>query len=198
MIPKPLASLSCLYLAKETPARTGSAWLAFIAPEVLEDAARAFLAAGYHLEDVSGIECAEAAVSVYHFDHFDAPGRVTLAVGVAHDNASFPSIASIYQGAEWHERETTDFFGFQYAGNPNPVPLLLADDMGDVNPLRKSESARAPLRVIFAAPERGSVVKHKADGFTWLDEPVVEKPAEAAPATETPGAAQGIKEQGDA
>ncbi len=189
MIPAFLKAMPVRYLAEEDKSRTGSACLAVLDPKDLVPAARAFLAADWHLEDVSGLMSADGAVSVYHFDKFDAPDRVTLLVVVpygAGGGAEFPSIASVYQGAEWHERETRDFYGFAYAGNPNFVPLLLPDDMDAVHPLYKEENARAPLHVIFSAPERVRKVVSKADGFTLLDAPVKEEAAKAEPAAEAP------------
>ena len=173
----PLASCTLLYLAKENPARSGSAWSAFLAATELVKAAEALLQAGYHLEDVCGLDAQEGALCVYHFDHFTKPGRVTLRVLAPHDDPTFPSIAPLFHGAEWHERETYDFYGFTFSGNPNHVPLLLPDDMAHVNPLCKDEAARAPLRTLLAAADRE--VLFKAAGFTLMDAPVQEEPVPA-------------------
>ncbi len=176
----PLSSVTLLYLAKENPAKGGSAHSAFLAADELTKAAKALYDAGYHLEDVSGLDTAEGFVAVYHFDHFTSPGRVTLRVLAPHDAPVFPSIAPIFQGAEWHERETADFYGFDFPGNPNLVPLLLPDDMAEVNPLRKDEAARAPLHVLLKVAERE--VLFQAEGFTLMDAPAVEAPPAEAPA----------------
>ncbi|SBW04404.1 Respiratory-chain NADH dehydrogenase, 30 Kd subunit (modular protein) [uncultured delta proteobacterium] len=189
MMPAPLQNFDCLFLSKENQAKVGYAALAVVAPEKLLDLAKAFLAGGYHLEDVSGLITSDGAVSMYHFAHFDKPGRASVMAVAPADKPSFPSIASVYQGAEWHERETRDFFGFQYEGNPNFIPLLLADNMVDVHPLLKEDAARAPLHAIFSSEGREREIVKKADGFTLLDVPVKEEapaeapaPAEAAPA----------------
>lgn len=47
-----------------------------------------------------------------------------------------PSIADIYPGADWHERETAEMFGVRFEGHPNLVKLLL-DDGFEGHPLRK-------------------------------------------------------------
>ena len=50
-----------------------------------------------------------------------------------------PSLASataVFRGASWHERETHEMFGIDFAGHPNLVPLLLPDGF-DGHPLRK-------------------------------------------------------------
>lgn len=180
MIATPLQKAPCLFLAEENHAKSGSACLAVVEAKNLLQLAKDFLAAGYHLEDVSGLDTVDGAVSVYHFDHFDAPCRATLLVVAPHEAASFPSIASVYHGAEWHERETRDFYGFIYEGNPNLIPLLLPEDMENVHPLRKEEGARASLAAIFSAEGRTRKIVKKADGFTLLDVPVKEEPAPAA------------------
>lgn len=184
----PLASCPLLYLAKENPARSGSVWSAFLPATELVKAAKALLEAGYHLEDVCGLDAQEGALCVYHFDHFTSPGRVTLRVLASHDDPTFPSIAPVFHGAEWHERETYDFYGFTFSGHPNHVPLLLPDDMAHVNPLCKDEAARAPLRTLLAAADRE--VLFKAADFTLMDAPV-EQPA--PPATAAPEAPSAVK-----
>lgn len=187
MIAAPLQKAPCLFLAEENHARTGSACLAVVEAKNLVKLAKDFLAAGYHLEDVSGLDTADGAVSVYHFDHFDSPCRATVLVIAPHGAASFPSIASVYEGAEWHERETRDFYGFNYEGNPNLIPLLMPENMDDVHPLAKEEGARASLAAIFSAQGRERTIVKKADGFSLLDVPVKEEPAPVA--EEKPAAA---------
>ncbi len=195
----PLQKADCLFLSKENQAEVGYATLAVVEAGNLIKTARDFLAAGYHLEDVSGLMTSDGAVSVYHFAHFDIPGRATVMVIAPLDKPSFPSIATVYQGAEWHERETRDFFGFNYEGNPNFIPLLLSEDMIDVHPLRKDESSLASLASFFSAQGRKREIVKQADGFTLLDVPVAQEPepekmsavptetsTEAAPAAEKP------------
>lgn len=179
MIASPLKNAETLFLAEEDHGKTGSSCLAVIEAGNLLALAQDFLDAGFHLEDVSGLDAAEGAVSIYHFDHFDQPCRATVLVVAPHDKAVFPSIAAVYQGAEWHERETRDFFGYTYENNPNLIPLLLPDDMADVHPLAKGETARAPLAALFSAEGRDRAIVRKADSFTLLDVPVKEEPAPA-------------------
>ena len=49
---------------------------------------------------------------------------------------SVDSIADVYAGASWHEREAHEMFGLQFAGHTDLQPLLLAD--ASLRPLRKS------------------------------------------------------------
>lgn len=197
MIPTPLQNADCLFLSRENQDKVGYAALAVVEGGKLVQLAKDFLTAGYHLEDVSGLISSDGAVSMYHFAHFDTPGRVSVMVVAPADAPSFPSIADVYQGAEWHERETRDFYGFRYEGNPNFIPLLLADNMADVHPLLKDDAARAPLSAIFSPEGREREIVKKAEGFTLLDVPVKEEPApkeEAPKPAEAPKAAAPVEE----
>jgi NADH-quinone oxidoreductase subunit C len=116
----------------------------FFSPDNIVAAVQRLLAAEYHLEDLSGLDTAEGIVINYHFDHFETPGRIVLRVLIHRDALRAPSIAGVYSGAEWHERELSDFYGVTFDGNPNPVPLLLLED-NTTAPLVKSEKTRVPI-----------------------------------------------------
>jgi NADH-quinone oxidoreductase subunit C len=46
------------------------------------------------------------------------------------------TLTGVFAGADWYERETAEMFGVEFAGHPNPVPLLLPDGF-EGHPLRK-------------------------------------------------------------
>jgi NADH-quinone oxidoreductase subunit C len=73
---------------------------------------------------------------VYDFNHYSELCRVTLRVRIPRDEPRVPSISALYPGANWHERETHEFFGIVFEGHPNLEPLLLPED-ADFHPLRK-------------------------------------------------------------
>jgi NADH-quinone oxidoreductase subunit C len=52
------------------------------------------------------------------------------------DDLALPTATGVYRGASWHERETAEMFGVDFAGHPNLVPLLLPDGF-EGQPLRK-------------------------------------------------------------
>ena len=62
--------------------------------------------------------------------------RVTIRTRVPRSKPEVPTISQIYPGANWHERETHDFFGIIFVGHPYLVPLLLPED-ADYHPLLK-------------------------------------------------------------
>lgn len=141
------------YLAACDYAKTGQSLLAFVPAGALVAAAERLLAEGWHLEDIGALDCVEGYVVSYHFAHYERPGRVTVRALATHEKPELPSIAGVYGGAEWHEREVRDFHGVVFAGNPNFVPLLLDPDMAECFPLRKDEKSRMKAREILEAGE---------------------------------------------
>jgi len=53
------------------------------------------------------------------------------------DGISIPSVVSLWQTANWHEREAYDMMGIQFEGHPNLKRILLSDDW-EGYPLRKN------------------------------------------------------------
>ena len=75
---------------------------------------------------------------VYQFAKYDRLFRVKAHVSVSED-ITVPSICHIYHGANWHERETHDFYGIMFSDHPNLEPLLLCEEDRDYHPLLKEE-----------------------------------------------------------
>lgn len=73
---------------------------------------------------------------VYDFNHYEEFCRVVLRTRVLRETPEVPTISSVFPGADWHERETHDFFGIRFVGHPYLVPLLLPED-ADFHPLLK-------------------------------------------------------------
>lgn len=169
------AGLDILQDARPQPSTAGLVRSLFLAAGAILPAVRRLDEAGYHLEDLSGLDCAEGILVNYHFDHYERPNRTVLRALVPHEDGRLPSIAFIYGGAEWHERELNDFFGVAFDGNPNPAPLLLPPEE-ELRPLRKAPESRRAVRELI---EPGSVV-FRAPGFDLF--------AEAGSAAAAPGA----------
>ncbi len=64
--------------------------------------------------------------------------RLRVKVGLAEGDAHVPSVSGIFPTANWHERETHDFYGIVFDGHPNPRPLILPDGW-EGYPLLKTE-----------------------------------------------------------
>ena len=65
--------------------------------------------------------------------------RLRVKVGLAETDAHVPSVTPLFPTANWHERETHDFYGIVFDGHPDPRPLLLPDGW-DGHPLLKTEA----------------------------------------------------------
>ena len=75
---------------------------------------------------------------VYELMSLEKGHTVTIKTRLSPDDAKVASVASLWNAADWHERETRDMFGIEFDGHPHLVPLLLPEDMTDHYPLRKS------------------------------------------------------------
>jgi NADH-quinone oxidoreductase subunit C len=73
---------------------------------------------------------------VYHLHSWRKDFRLRLKVFVPSENPTVRSIVKIYNGANWMERETFDFFGIKFEGHPDLRRILNMDDM-DYFPMRK-------------------------------------------------------------
>lgn len=118
-------------------------------------AARGLYARGYFLEDIAGLDVAEGILLSYHFDRFEVSQRVRLRLIAPHGGKKAPSIAAVFSGADWHERECFDFFGVEFENHPNLKPLLLPDDLG-VNPLLKDKDRRSLFGLLPLARVMGT------------------------------------------
>lgn len=54
--------------------------------------------------------------------------RFTLKVRVGEAQLKLPSVVSVWPTANWHERETYDFYGIEFAGHPDMTRILLPED----------------------------------------------------------------------
>ncbi len=54
--------------------------------------------------------------------------RFTLKVRVGEENLKLPSVVSVWPTANWHERETYDFYGLEFVGHPDMTRILLPED----------------------------------------------------------------------
>ncbi len=65
---------------------------------------------------------------VYHLLSMTHNRRIRLEVTAPDSDPHVPSVVSIYPTADWHERETYDFFGVVFDGHPALTRILMPDD----------------------------------------------------------------------
>jgi NADH-quinone oxidoreductase subunit C len=80
----------------------------------------------------------------------ETPKRLRLKVRVA-EGTPVPSLSSVWQSANWGEREVYDFFGLQFDGHPDMRRILMPDDWEGF-PMRKDYPVQINERVKTYAP----------------------------------------------
>lgn len=114
-----------------------------IAPKFLEATVSELNKLGYFIESITGVDWIKdnEIEVVYDFNVYDIESsRAVVRTRTDRQAPCIPTITSIYAGANWHERETHDFFGIDFTGHPHLIPLLLPED-SDFHPLLKDFKA---------------------------------------------------------
>ena len=75
---------------------------------------------------------------VYELSSSELHHRLRVKVGLHEDDLHVPSVTGLFPTADWHERETFDFYGVVFDGHPDLRRILLHDDW-EGWPLRKTE-----------------------------------------------------------
>jgi NADH-quinone oxidoreductase subunit C len=75
---------------------------------------------------------------VYELSSSELHHRLRVKVGLHEDDLHVPSVTGLFPTADWHERETFDFYGVVFDGHPDLRRILLPDDW-EGWPLRKTE-----------------------------------------------------------
>lgn len=102
-----------------------------------------------YLTDITAVHYPEktnALCVVYHLHSLYTNVRARIKVYVPVSNPKVPTATNLWEGANWMERETFDFFGIQFEGHPNLVRILNVDDM-TVFPMRREYQLEDPNRV---------------------------------------------------
>ena len=110
-----------------------------VPPNLLTETVQLIDQLGYFIESITGVDWIKEdnIEVVYDFNRFDSESlRIVVRTRTDRQNPSVPSITDIFNGANWHERETHDFFGVDFVGHPHLIPLLLPED-ADFHPLLK-------------------------------------------------------------
>ncbi len=94
----------------------------------------------FYLSFVSAVHLDPDLELIYQFASYLEPCR-TLARVSAPPDGPVPTISDIFQGANWHERETWEMYGVVFVGHPFLKPLLLPEDALELKPLRKAPPA---------------------------------------------------------
>ena len=163
-IAEKLRSLTGVELETSDAASTGVHIDALVPAEALRDATQLLRDGEFLIESTSGLDATPEMMVVHHFAHPDTFCRVALRVLVAREAKACPTIYDIYPGANWHERETRDFYGIVFTDHPDMTPLILCEEDVELHPLLKKDKRLKALGDVLprfaeeteAAPEEES------------------------------------------
>jgi NADH-quinone oxidoreductase subunit C len=102
-----------------------------------------------YLTDITAIHYPERDLAIgviYHVHSLTNNVRVRIKVFLDVNNPVIPTATSLWNGANWMERETYDFYGVVFEGHPDLRRILNVDDM-TVFPMRKEFPLEDPNRV---------------------------------------------------
>jgi NADH-quinone oxidoreductase subunit C len=136
-LPNPLAHLSFSFRGVDYAAK-GYHVEATVSPDQVVAVAEQLDEEGLALDTITGVDwMAEDQMEVVYDYFHPAKGlRAVVRTRIPRGNPEVPTIYKVFPGANWHERETHDFFGIRFLGHPNLTPFLLPED-ADYHPLRK-------------------------------------------------------------
>ena len=90
---------------------------------------------------VTGVDWVDHMQVVYHLTNYCTAMCVEITIDVPLDDLHVPTIATIWQGANWHEREIYELFGIVFDGHPK-LERLLTPQSYEFFPFRKSYKLR--------------------------------------------------------
>ncbi len=90
---------------------------------------------------------------VYIVFNWDKPVYIQVRTMLDREKPSINTIMPIYPGCKYYERETHEFFGIKFPGNPDHEKQLILEEWDDMPPLRKDFDPRAYSDKKFAKRE---------------------------------------------
>jgi NADH-quinone oxidoreductase subunit C len=93
------------------------------------------------LTDLCGVHYPDSDINeqfcvVYHLHNWYENKRILVKTFLSGSNPEVKSVVSLFNCANWMERETFDFYGIIFEGHPNLVRILNMDEMTSF-PMRK-------------------------------------------------------------
>ncbi|MDR2698430.1 MAG: NADH-quinone oxidoreductase subunit C [Candidatus Methanoplasma sp.] len=94
-----------------------------------------------HATSIMGNDMVDRMEVIYHLSNYFNGVMIELTVELPADNLHVRSVADIWVGGNWHERETYELFGIVFDGHPK-LERLLTPDTYEFYPFRKSYKLR--------------------------------------------------------
>ena len=108
-------------------------------PNQVVQAATIMDEAGFFLEAITGVDWIkeDKLEVVYDYNQYGQEQcRVAVRTFISRSEPEVATISDVMPSANWHERETHDFYGIKFTGHPHLIPILLPED-ADFHPLLK-------------------------------------------------------------
>jgi NADH-quinone oxidoreductase subunit C len=83
---------------------------------------------------------------VYHLHSMVSGIRTRVKVFIHENDPTIPTVSTLWNSANWMERETYDFFGVKFEGHPDLRRILNMDEL-NVHPMLKQYPLEDPNRV---------------------------------------------------
>ena len=101
-----------------------------VEPAKVVEAAQIMDRHGFAIDAVTGMDWPTHGLLevIYDFLHFENGMRVAYRARISRKDPKIPTISKVFPGADWHERETHDFFGIDFVGHRDLSPFMLPDD----------------------------------------------------------------------
>ncbi len=102
-----------------------------------------------YLTDITAVHYPEQEKTIgviYHVHSLVNNVRIRIKVFIDGENCHIPTATTLWEGANWMERETYDYFGVIFDGHPDLRRILNVDDM-TAFPMRKEFPLEDPNRV---------------------------------------------------
>jgi NADH-quinone oxidoreductase subunit C len=89
-----------------------------------------------HCSMITAVDWKDRFDIIYHITSYKHALLLEMRTVLPHEKPEVDSVASIWGGADWHEREAWDLMGIVFKGHPNLKRILLPQDWKG-HPLRK-------------------------------------------------------------
>lgn len=94
-----------------------------------------------HCSTVIGVDYVDHLTVVYHLTNYYTGIMIELSADIPVDDPHVESVTPIWEGANWHERETWELFGIVFDNHPK-LERLLTPQTYEFFPFRKSYKLR--------------------------------------------------------
>jgi len=110
-----------------------------IKPEsIVKVASYIFKALGARFNIASGVDARQHMEILYHFTLEEINLLISLRVKLSKSKLEIDSLAHVFEGANWIEREMHELLGIDFKGHPDLRKLLLSEEWPEgVYPLRR-------------------------------------------------------------